>query len=458
MSERDAQGGAAPGTNASAAALWSKGREPDPEVHRYTARDDYRLDEQLLAYDLRASKAHVRGLSRIGVLDPGECDRIVEALDELALRVREGTFRIDPRLEDGHTAIEHALVERLGEAGKRVHLGRSRNDQVLVALRLYQRDVLTRLSGAASRSASALLDLARANVETLMPGYTHLQRAVPHTLGHWAAGFAEGFIDAAQALVRARAQIDKSPLGAAAGYGVNLPLDREGAAHELGFEDIDVNPLWSQTSRGISEVVVLAAVFHAMAVVRRLAWDLSLFSTAEFAFVKLPEDFTTGSSIMPQKRNPDVVELMRAACSVVQGAINELMGMTALPSGYHRDLQLTKAPLMRAFAEAEGTLGLVPRLIQRLEFDHTRMANAISADTLATDRAVDLARAGVPFREAYQRVAKDAGSPDVPAGSRALESVRARVSFGAAGQLGLDRLELRLARLDEQVSIRPQAR
>lgn len=429
--------------------LWSKGKHADAAIHRYTARDDHRLDVVLLPYDLLASKAHVRALARIGALDAGERDRIVDALDELARRVRRGEFTIDPALEDGHTAIEHELVAQLGEAGKRVHLGRSRNDQVLVALRLYERDVLGRLSAACARSAAALLALARAHVETVLPGYTHLQRAVPHTLGHWAAGFGEGFVDAAQALDRARAQVDKSPLGAAAGYGVNLPLDREGAAHELGFADVDVNPLWSQTSRGLSEVVVLAAVFHALAVVRRLAWDLSLFASAEFGFVALPEEFTTGSSIMPNKRNPDVVELMRASCSVVQGALGELMSLTALPSGYHRDLQLTKAPLMRAFDEAELTLELVPRLVEHLRFDTARMAAAVTADTLATDRAVDLARAGVPFREAYKRVGAAIGPADEPAGPRALESVRARVSLGAPGQLALDRLEARLALLEE---------
>jgi argininosuccinate lyase len=437
--------------------LWDKGGASDAAVLAYTSRDDYKLDQALLKYDLRASIAHVRGLARIGALDSGDRDRIVEALRAIEKEEQEGRFVLGPEVEDGHTAIEVALVARLGDTGKRVHLGRSRNDQVLTALRLYLKDTLSRLVARSAASAAALLELAKKGEHVVLPGYTHLQRAVPQTLGHWAAGFAEGMIESGYAIADARDRADRSPLGAAAGYGVNLGLDREGVAHELGFDEIDINPLWSQTSRGLLEIVALSAVFHASALVRRLAWDLSLFTTAEFGFVKLPDELTTGSSIMPNKRNPDVVELMRGSCSIVQGAITELMSLVSLPSGYHRDLQLMKAPLMRALSEADATLSLVPKLVSELRFDEKKMAAAVTEDTLATDQAVDLARGGMPFRDAYKRIAAAGLSGETPAGARAEASIAARISFGSSGNLALDRIAARLTRLEELLSKSPKS-
>jgi argininosuccinate lyase len=437
--------------------LWDKGGAADAAMLKFTARDDYVLDAALLPYDVAASAAHARGLARIGALEAGEADAVVAALDVLRSEIDAGRFGLGPEHEDGHTAIELWLVDRLGDLGKKVHLGRSRNDQVLVAMRLYERAELTVLAQIAADAAKACLDLAARETWTVMPGYTHLQRAVPQTVGHWVGGFAEGFVESARVLVEARRRCDASPLGAAAGYGVNLPLDRDGVAHELGFERLQLNPLWSQTSRGMTEVVVLSAVWHAVALARRLAWDLSLFTTAEFGFVRLPVDLTTGSSIMPNKRNPDLVELVRASCAVVEGAVVELMSITALPSGYHRDLQLTKAPVMRALAEARGTLATIARLVPRIELVREKMAAAVTKDTLATDRAVDLARAGLPFREAYKRVAAEVGSGEEPAGAEAEASVRARTSTGAAGNLGLERIGAELERVLEEISRTPSS-
>ena len=421
--------------------LWDKGGASDAAMMRYTARDDWRLDQRLLAYDLQATIAHVRGLGRIGVLKPDEQQALERALEDLVARNKAGDLKLTEADEDGHTAIESALIDSLGEVGKKVHTGRSRNDQVLVALRLYERDALDDLAAAASEGARALLDLARREASTVMPGFTHLQRAVPSTVGLWASSFAEGLADGIDMVRAARAVANKSPLGGAAGFGVNLPLDREGVANELGFSGIAVNPLASQSSRGIVEASILAAAWHVMAVIRRLAWDLSLFTTSEFAFVKLDEAFTTGSSIMPQKRNPDVVELMRAACSVVQGALAEVQSITALPSGYHRDLQLTKAPTLRGLDEALATTRLVPRLIEGLSFDRARMEAAVTPECFATDRAIELTASGVPFREAYRRIASD---PEGGGARSAAESIRARVSPGAPGDLRLDEIARRL--------------
>ncbi|MCC6525491.1 MAG: argininosuccinate lyase [Polyangiaceae bacterium] len=422
--------------------LWDKGEGVDRAMLRYTARDDWQLDQRLLPHDLRASVAHVRGLGRIGVLAPGEVDALVLALEELLRDAATGAFVLTPDDEDGHTAIETALVRRLGDVGRKVHTGRSRNDQVLVALRLYEREALADLAEAARLAALALCETAEREALTPMPGYTHLQRAVPSSVGLWLSAVAEGLADARDHVQAMRELVDRSPLGAAAGYGVNLPLDRAGVAAELGFAGVADNPLASQSSRGIHEVAVLGAAWHVCAVLRRFAWDLSFFTTSEAGFVRLDPALTTGSSIMPNKRNPDLVELMRASCAVVQGASTELQTLVALPSGYHRDLQLTKAPLMRGLDEALATTRLVPRLVAGLGLDHARMLAAVTPECFATDRAVELAVAGVPFREAYRRVA---GELDELGAGDAGASLRARVSPGAPGALALEALRRRLA-------------
>jgi argininosuccinate lyase len=422
--------------------LWDKGGDVDAAMMQFTARDDWSLDRALLPFDLRASRAHVRGLARIGVLAPADAEALDGALADLEVEAAEGRFAPTAADEDGHSAIENALVARLGDAGKRVHLGRSRNDQVLVALRLYERDALATIAELATLGARALLDRAEPAMLVPMPGYTHLQRAVPSSLGLWFGAFADGLVDAASAAIDAWRATDRSPLGAAAGYGVNLALDREGVARDLGFGDVAFNPIASQTSRGIVETQVLSAAWVAMAVVRRFAWDLSLFATSEVGFVKLDAALTTGSSIMPNKRNPDVVELLRAACAIVQGALVEVMSVVSLPSGYHRDLQLTKAPLMRALDETRVALALVPRLARGIHFDEAAMAAAVDAPCFATDRAVTLAVAGVPFRDAYRRIADDL---EGAGGFDAVASLRDRVSPGAPGA---PRLDVSRARLD----------
>ena len=425
-----------------AGTLWDKGGVSDAEMMRFTARDDHKLDQRLLSYDIAATAAHVRGLGRIGVLDEAETQRLVAALGALAEENAAGRFLLTEDDEDGHTAIEVWLSRELGDLGKKVHTGRSRNDQVLVAMRLYERDAITAIAGAAADGARALLDLAAREEHTPMPGYTHLQRAVPSSVGYWAAAIAEGLCDAIESLASARRLVDRSPLGGAAGFGVNLPLDRHGVAKDLGFAAVAVNPLASQSSRGIVEAQVLSACWHLMATVRRFAWDVSLFTMSELGFVKLDHALTTGSSIMPQKRNPDVIELMRAACAVVQGALIEVQTIVALPSGYHRDLQLTKGPTMRGLDETLVTTRLVARVLAGMTFDRARMAAAVTPECFATDRAVELAASGVPFREAYKKVAAEIAQLEQ---GDALASIAARTSYGSPGRLALDDLAARLA-------------
>jgi len=427
-----------------AGTLWDKGGVSDAEMMRYTARDDFRLDQRLLPFDIAATAAHVRGLGRVGVLDASEAVRLTDALESLAEDVRAGRFVLTERDEDGHTAIEMRLQERLGDLGKKVHAGRSRNDQVLVAMRLYEKDALLSIGDACAAAADALLALAAREEATPMPGYTHLQRAVPSSLGYWAAAIAEGLTDAMESIASARRLVDRSPLGGAAGFGVNLPLDRSGVADDLGFAGVAVNPLASQSSRGIVEAMVLSACWSASAIVRRFAWDLSLFTMSELGFVKLDDALTTGSSIMPQKRNPDVIELMRGACSVVQGALSEVQSIVALPSGYHRDLQLTKGPTMRAIDETLATVRLVPRVLAGMTFHRDRMVAAVTPECFATDRAVELTASGMPFRDAYKKVAAEIA--ELSQGD-ASASLRARTSYGSPGRLALEDIAARLGSL-----------
>jgi argininosuccinate lyase len=422
--------------------IWDKGGSAvDERVQRFCAAEDAILDRELLRYDILASKAHVRGLGRIDVLEAGEVDDLIRELDALDDAFVTGAFILDDSHEDGHSAIEAWLTDRLGDAGKKVHTGRSRNDQVQVALRLYMRAACEELAAVTQDTASALLDRAETDADAPMPGYTHLQRAMPSSVGHWLGGHAETFVDDRDLARSTAAWIDSCPLGTAAGYGVNLPLDREGVAEELGFARLQLNPQAVQNSRGKFELQVLTALSQALLDVRRFAWDLSLFTTAEFGFVTLPARYTTGSSIMPNKRNPDVVELLRGAYGVVQGATTEIQSILSLPSGYQRDLQNTKPALIRALRHGLAAVALVPDIVQGMILHKDTMRAAISPEMFATDRAVELTADGVPFRDAYRQVAAELNDLD---GRSPEASNAARVSLGAPGQLGLDRLRARL--------------
>ncbi|HEY2346871.1 MAG TPA: argininosuccinate lyase [Xanthomonadaceae bacterium] len=421
--------------------LWRKdGTAVDPRVMRFLAGDDVVLDREFFACDIRASVAHVEGLQRIGVLTGDEATAMVRELDALADDFAAGSFVLDARHEDGHSAIESRLTERLGDVGRKVHTGRSRNDQILVATRLWLKDRLRELESLCARSARACLDRA-ANESLPLPGYTHLQRAVVSSTAMWFAGFAEAFIDDAARARQAHDWIDANPLGTAAGYGVNLPLDREHTTRALGFARMQVSPVYAQLSRGKFEIAALDALGAALLDLRRLAWDLSLFTTSEFGFVALPDAYTTGSSIMPNKRNPDVVELLRASYATVAAARVEIESLLSLPSGYQRDLQYSKGGLFHGFSHGLAALALLPELLGALRWNAPRMRAAIEPGMYATDRAIELARAGVPFREAYRACASE--SP-LAAGVDPEASLAARVSPGGAADLRLDILRARL--------------
>jgi argininosuccinate lyase len=426
--------------------LWQKsGIQIDARIMRFLAGDDVVLDREFFLHDIVASKAHVEGLANIGVVSADEAAALKRELDALAEDFQAGRFVLDERYEDGHSAIEARLTERLGDAGRRVHTGRSRNDQILVATRLWLKDQLAALE----QHCRAIADvcLARAAQPALpLPGYTHIQRAVVSSTAMWFAGFAEGFIDNALRARQTAALIDCNPLGTAAGYGVNLKLDREHTTRALGFARMQVSPIYAQLSRGKFEMAVLEAIAAALLDVRRLAWDLSLFTTAEFGFVQLPSEYTTGSSIMPNKRNPDVVELLRASYASVAAARTEIEQLLSLPSGYQRDLQFSKGSLFHGCRHGLAALELVPDLLARMTWNEPAMRAAIEPAMYATDVAIEQAAAGVPFRDAYRAAADAAASAG--AGRTPEGSLAARVSPGAGNDLRLDELKARLAALD----------
>jgi len=385
--------------------LWDKGAPLDERVLHYTAGEDHSLDERLVPYDARASIAHAQMLHAQGLLSAEDCEAIESGLETLSAAHSLGEWRIELADEDGQTALEKRLTAMIGAAGGRIHLGRSRNDQVLTALRLYLRDVTERLARATEDVAAALERLADRQGELELPGYTHMQQAMPSSVGLWAGGFAAELRDDAAGLRTVQRRLGKNPLGSAAGYGTpGLPLDRDATSRALDFEAPHEPVTAVQLSRGKAEAQLLFEIALLMQDLGRFAADVCLYYTQEFAFVELPDEFTTGSSIMPQKRNPDVFELLRGRTATAHGCLIEALGIFAkLPSGYQRDLQLLKLPLFRGIDLALASTAILPAAIDAMRFlaENIHLDPAIHAAERANQLVV---QEGIPFREAYRRI------------------------------------------------------
>jgi argininosuccinate lyase len=386
--------------------LWDKGVTLDSRVLEYTAGEDHKLDDRLVRYDIRASIAHAEMLAEQNLLSAPELAAIREALTAIGEEHALGHWRITLEQEDSQTAIENLLTARVGAAGGRLHAGRSRNDQVLAALRLYMRDAAQDLRQGAIAVADALDALRERQGSLELPGYTHMQQAMPSSVALWAAGFAAELRDDAEGLELTQRRIGKNPLGSAAGFGTpNLSISRDATRRRLGFEVTQEPVTAVQLSRGKAEAHLLFEITLLAQDLARLAADLLLFYTQEFAYVSLPSAFTTGSSIMPQKRNPDVFELVRGRSAVAQAALNEVLGITQkLTSGYHRDLQLIKPPLFRGIDSVLQTLEILPSALDGVHFrpENIRLDPQIHAAAAANAL---VAEEGIPFREAYRRVA-----------------------------------------------------
>jgi argininosuccinate lyase len=387
--------------------LWDKGAPLDARVLAYTAGEDYALDERLVSYDVRASIAHAEMLAAQGLLSQDELTQLRTALLALAEEHARGEWQVQLADEDGQTALERRLTERLGAVGGRIHLGRSRNDQVLTALRLYLRDACESLAESTGRMNAALERLITRQGGVALPGYTHMQQAMPSSVSLWAGGFAAELADDAEGIRAVRRRLGRNPLGSAAGYGApGLPLDRAHTTRALGFESTQEPVTSVQLSRGKAEAQLLFELSLLGQDLARLATDLLLFYTAEFAFIELPDAFTTGSSIMPQKRNPDVLELSRGRSATLLACLTEVLAICAkLPSGYQRDLQLLKFPLFRGIDIAGQTLEILAATVDALSFrpDRIRIDPAVHA---AEEAYALVIREGIPFRDAYRRIAQ----------------------------------------------------
>lgn len=385
--------------------LWDKGFEPDTMIEEYTVGQDRELDLRLARYDVEGSLAHIAMLEKIGLLTADELRRLTDGLHEIAAEIEAGRFEIEPDTEDVHSEVELLLTRRLGDVGKKIHSGRSRNDQVLVDLKLFLRDELQGIARDVRTLFDRLQEQSERYREVLMPGYTHLQIAMPSSFGLWFGAYAETLVDDMRMLAAAWHIANQNPLGSAAGYGSSFPLDRTMTTHLLGFETLHYNVVAAQMSRGKSERAAAAAIAAVATTVGRMAMDLCLFMSQNFGFVSLPDELTTGSSIMPHKKNPDVFEIMRGRCNRLQALPNEIALLTTnLPVGYHRDLQLLKDILFPATAEIRRTLRMADFMLARLKVND-RILDERKYDYLFTVEDVNrLVLQGVPFREAYRRV------------------------------------------------------
>ncbi|MDA0706267.1 MAG: argininosuccinate lyase [Proteobacteria bacterium] len=387
--------------------LWDKGLPLDERVLRYTAGEDHLLDVRLVHYDVLGSIAHVEMLAETGLLSDADSAAICAGLRQLAAEFAAGDWAISLEDEDAHTALESRLIANIGTAGARMHLGRSRNDQVLTALRLYLRDAAVDLTERIENLRASLQGLSQCQGKVPLPGYTHMQHAMPSSVALWCGGFDEAFADIVAGLQAVQRRVNKNPLGSAAGYGTPaLPLDRDLTTRKLGF-DVTQNPVTAvQLSRGKAESALLFEITLLTQDLGRMASDLLLFYTQEFTYIALPAEVTTGSSIMPQKRNPDVLELIRAASATTQACLDESLLITAkLPSGYQRDLQRLKAPLFRGIDLAIESVDIMAYVLDGVRF----IAENIRLDPgiYAAEEANRIVREeGVPFRDAYRRVAE----------------------------------------------------
>ena len=387
--------------------LWEKGLPLDKRILQYTAGEDHLLDARLVPYDIRGSIAHAEMLADQNLIKKNDCNIICEGLNALGKSYEAGEWVISLEDEDVHTAIESRLTEKIGSVGGRLHLGRSRNDQVLTALRMYLRDAAEDLANRIEELRKAISNLQNRQGSIDLPGYTHMQHAMPSSVALWCEGFDAEFKDSVDGLTSIKSRINKNPLGSAAGYGTpGLPIDRDATTQKLKFDNTQ-NPVTSvQLSRGRAESTFLFEITLLLQDIGRMSSDLLMFYTQEFAYISLPSELTTGSSIMPQKRNPDVLELLRASSATTHACLNESLMITAkLPSGYHRDLQRLKSPLFRSIDLSIDSVDIMAYLLKGLSFIPENII--LDKDIYATEEAYKLVqKENIPFRDAYKKIAK----------------------------------------------------
>jgi argininosuccinate lyase len=385
--------------------IWQKNIDVNKDIETFTVGQDRVLDLEMAAFDVLGSLAHVEMLESIGLLSSEELTTVQLALKQIYKEIEAGNFVIEEAVEDVHSQVEWLLTQRIGEAGKKIHSGRSRNDQVLVDLKLFFRESIEGLVMNTSGFFQQLISLSNTHKDKLLPGYTHLQIAMPSSFGLWFGAYAESLVDDLELMLAAWKITNKNPLGSAAGYGSSFPLNRTMTTELLGFESLNYNVVYAQMGRGKTERILAQAMSSIAATLAKMAMDVCLFINQNFSFISFPAELTTGSSIMPHKKNPDVFELIRARCNKIQALPNEIAMMTTnLPSGYHRDLQLLKESLFPAITSLNECLLMATFMLQHIEIKDGILADKKYAYLFSVESVNALALQGVPFREAYKIV------------------------------------------------------
>ena len=385
--------------------LWEKSVKIDKDIERYTIGRDREMDLYLAPFDVLGSMAHITMLESIGLLEKDELDVLLAEMKKIYADAVAGNFEIEEGIEDVHSEVELILTRRLGDIGKKIHSGRSRNDQVLVDLKLYMRHELQEITRLTVELFNMLIQQSEKYKNVLMPGYTHLQVAMPSSFGLWFGAYAEGLVDDLTVLNAAYKVVNRNPLGSAAGYGSSFPLNRQMTTDLLGFDSMDYNVVYAQMGRGKSERIVAQALGGIAATLAKLAFDACMYSSQNFGFIKLHDAFTTGSSIMPHKKNPDVFELIRAKCNKIQALPQQVMMiMNNLPVGYFRDLQIIKEVFLPAFDELADCLHMAAYIINKIEVNEHILDNPMYDPIFSVEEVNRLAAAGMPFRDAYKKV------------------------------------------------------
>lgn len=388
--------------------LWDKGFSTDKKIDHFTVGNDRELDLLLAKYDVIASKAHAKMLGKIGLLTIKETDSLVSELDKIANTIEKGTFTIEDSFEDMHSKIEFLLTLRLGDAGKKIHTARSRNDQVLVAMHLYLKNELTEIKEQTKDLFHLLLNLADKHKKVMLPGYTHLQIAMPSSFGLWFSAYAESLIDDLYFVDAAYKVADQNPMGSAAGYGSSFPIDRSFTTEEMGFETMKYNVVAAQMGRGKVEKAAAFGMSSIAATLSKMAMDICLYMSQNFNFISFPDELTTGSSIMPHKKNPDVFELVRGKCNRLQTVPNQLILITNnLPSGYHRDLQLVKEVIVPAIQDLKACLEIMTFSLKEIRVNENILDDPKYDYLFSVDTLNELVLSGMPFRDAYKKMGKE---------------------------------------------------
>lgn len=429
--------------------LWNKNNtHTSALIEQFTVGNDAQFDLLLAKHDITSSIAHARMLQDVGILSVEECDQIVTELNNILVTAKNGEFRIDAGVEDVHSQVEMMLTQRIGEAGKKIHTGRSRNDQVATDIKLYLREEIIQIKNLCTQLFNSLISLSEQHKTVLLPGYTHLQVAMPSSVGLWLGAYAESLVDDLELLAAACIIVNKNPLGSGAGYGSSFPLNRALTTQLLHFKTLNYNSIYAQTGRGKSEKITAFALSSIAATLNKLCSDICLYAGQDYGFISFPNEITTGSSLMPHKKNPDVFELTRARCSVIQSVPNTLtLLLNNMPSGYHRDVQLTKEILFPAIESLKQCLEIQIAVLPQMTVQNNILAQEKYKYIFSVEAVNELVKKGIPFRDAYKQVGND-----IEAGKFSFDAATAlhHTHEGSIGNLCNEQIELEMKNVQQK--------